>query len=109
MNIPSYMMTPKAEFFYANIVHARIKSQIDEVAKKIKDGQSLLVEFPLNDGRIIIPQYIGFQNPNFILVYGQDANGNEIKALLPHTNIQLVITVLNKPSDKKPIGFQNQE
>src|SRR3990172_4603321 len=101
MNVPP----PKAQLFYAETVHARIESQIEDSAKKLKEGQSLLVEFLLNDGRRVVPTYIGFHNPNFIIVYGEDAAGNRMKALLPHTDIQAVITVLNKPAERKAIGF----
>ena len=99
----------KAELFYAETVHARIQSQIEETAKDLKDGQSILVEFLLNDGQRIIPNFIGYHNPNFIVVYGQDASGNQTKVLLPHTNIQVVVTILNKPAERNPIGFQGRE
>ena len=106
---PTYLPPPEPQLFYAKTVHDRIETQIEEAAKELKEGQSLLVEFPLSDGRVIIPNYIGFHNPSFIVVYGEDAKGNEVKALLSHTNLQLIITVLNKPAEKKAIGFQSRE
>ena len=106
---PIYVPPPKAELFYAETVHARIEAYIEEAAQELKESQSLLVEFPLNDSRVIMPNYIGFHNPSFIVVYGEDANGNEMKALLSHTNIQLIITVLNEPAERKAIGFQSRE
>ncbi len=104
-----YMPPPKAQLFYAEMVHDRIESQIESAGEDLKEGQSLLVEFLLNDGQRVRPGYIGFQNPNFIVLYGKDASGNEMKVLLPHTNIQVVITVLNKPADRNAIGFQSRE
>ena len=104
-----YIPRVKAELFYAETVHARIQTQIEQAAEELKHGQSVLVEFLLNDGQRIVPHYIGYHNPNFIVMYGQDASGNETKVLLPHTNIQVVVTILNKPAERKPIGFQGRE
>ena len=104
-----YIPPPNAQLFYAETVHDRIKSQIEGAAEDLKEGQSLFVEFLLTDGRRVVPTYIGFHNPNFIIVYGEDAAGNRMKALLPHTDIQAVITVLNKPAERKAIGFQSRE
>lgn len=98
----------KPQLFYARTVHDRIESQITDATQALGEGQSLLVEVLLNDGRVIQPTQFGFHNPNFVVVYGTDANGNEVTVLVSHTNIQIVLTVLNKPSERKPIGFQKQ-
>ena len=97
-----------AKLFYANEVHARIESLIEATNKDLEEGQSLSVHFILNDGSQIIPTFIGYQNPNFVTVNSIDLNNNEIQVLLSHTNIQIVITILNKPNDRKPIGFQSK-
>ena len=94
--------------FYAETTHARIESQIMESQNELKEGQSLSVEFILADGRKIIPNYIGYHNIMFIVLYGEDEHGNEIKILLHHTNAQVVITKLNKPQETKKIGFQQR-
>jgi hypothetical protein len=41
---------------------------------------------------------------NFIAVYGENANGRKLRALILHTEIQIAITVLNTPPEKQPIG-----
>ena len=106
---PIYVPPPKPELFYAETVYERIEKLLVESAKNIKEGQSLQVEIPLSGGRIIFPCYFGYQNPNFIIVYGEDSNGNEVKAFLPHTNIEILVTIFNKPSERKPIGFQGRD
>ena len=107
---PSYRMPyippPDPKLFYAETVCNRIEKLIAETAEKLTDEQSILAEVPLGNGQSLTATFFGFQNPNFILVYGLDANGNEVTALLPHTNIQVIITVLNKPAERKSIGFQ---
>ncbi len=105
---PSFIKPPKLEIL-ADMIHDRIEQQIDDATKKLTEGQSLLVEFILKDGRIILPSYIGYHNPTFIVVYGQDSNGNETKALIPHTMVEIVVTILNKPNERKPIGFQGRD
>jgi hypothetical protein len=82
-----YMPPPKPAAYYADDVHDRIEKQINDAAEDLKEGQSILVEVVLNDGRVIIPTYFGYHNPVFIVVYGKDANGNEMKALVPYMNI----------------------
>jgi hypothetical protein len=105
---PSYLK-PEAKLFYADTVHARIQDLINRRNNDLKEGQSLLVEVLLNDGRAILPSFFGFQNPSFIIAKGTDNNGNDIVALIPHTSIQIVMTVLNEPAKRTPIGFQSND
>jgi len=44
------------------------------------------------------------RNSNLIAVYGENADGSKLRALISHTEIQITITVLNTPPEKKPIG-----
>ena len=53
------------------------------------------------------PRVLGLVAPlqfNFIAVYGENANGRKLRALILHTEIQIAITVLNTPPEKQPIG-----
>jgi hypothetical protein len=100
--------SPSPELFYAETVYQRIEKLLTSALKKLKDGQNLLVEVPLNHGRVIFPSHFGYQNPNFIIVYGQDENGNEVRAFLQHTSIQIITTIIDKPEERKSIGFVGQ-
>lgn len=102
------MFRVEATLFYADLVHARIESLITEMYQDLKDGQSLLVEFILNDGTRIIPASVGYQNPNFIIIHTLSPSNDDVSVYLSHTDIQFVITILNKPSERKPIGFQGK-
>ena len=106
---PSPSLFPqRAQLFYADTVHQRIEENVNTRMKELKEGQSLSVEVILHDRRIM-PTFFGYHNPNFILVYGEDDYGNEVEALISHTEIQIAMTVLNKPTKKKPIVFQSRK
>ena len=106
---PSPSLFPqRAQLFYAETVHQRIEENINTRMKELKQGQSLSVEVILHDRRIM-PTFFGYHNPNFIIVYGEDDNGHEVEALISHTEIQIAMTILDKPTKKKPIVFQSHK
>jgi hypothetical protein len=102
---PLHKITP-VPLFYAETVHDRIERLIKSSEKKLKEGQSLKVEVLLNNGNTILPDFFGYQNPCFIIVNGKNANGDEVEALISHTNIQILFTIINKQTGKSSIGFQ---
>jgi len=64
----------------------------------------------LNDGSRIRASWFGYHNPNMIIVEGIDHLGNEVKLLLPHTNVQIVLIKVKKSDceQKRVIGFQTR-
>ncbi len=105
LNMPT--IEPEARLFYAKMVHDRIQSLVLEETRKLTGEQSILVEVPISNGKMITAHSFGYQNPNFVLVQGIDENGNNTTALLSHTCIQVIITTLNKTSERPKIGFQS--
>lgn len=95
--------------YYAHVVYRRIQGQIAEIVSQLKAGDGISVTVPLADGSAVEVREFGYQNPNFILVYGTDDTGTRVIAMIPHTVIQVVITVIKEQGDKKrpPIGFLN--
>ena len=94
----------------ADWYHERIEMHVNEFAKGLKDNELLAVDVILNDGTRLNAQWFGYHNPNMITVSGTDSSGREVQALLPHTNIQIVMTKMRKsPGEKKgAIGFQTR-
>ncbi len=103
-----FRIPPPPQLFYAETVYERIEKLLADALRSLKEGQNLLVEVPPSGGRVILPSYFGYQNPNFIIVYGEDEDGREVRAFLQHTNIEIIATVIDKPMERKPIGFKGQ-
>lgn len=94
------------EFFYADTVYDRIEGLINAAVAGLKEGERLQVEVPLTD-RTIVANGFGYQNPNFIIVYGADDEG-ETTALVSHTAIHVIVRkrTAEKPTEKRTIGFR---
>lgn len=82
----------------------RIEELINDFADKLKDDEGMAVFVILNDGTRLDASWFGFYNPDMIIVAGVDGSG-EVEALLPKTDIQILITRVKK-SGTRHIGFQ---
>ena len=94
--------------FYAETVYDRIQKLLNEKNRQLREGQSLSVEVPLSNGLTIQASSFGYQNPNFIIVYSTDTDGQDIEAYIQHTKIDLVVTAINKPNERRRIGFKGE-
>jgi hypothetical protein len=97
-----------AQLFYADTVHDRIEKLVEEAIADAPEGSVAFVVVILPDGTKINAEYFGYQNPNFIVVDGQDKSGNQIRVLISHTAINVMIYYafdVEEPP-KRPIGFQ---
>jgi len=93
----------------ADWYHERLESHIREYQEELADDEDMSVAVILSNGRSIAATWFGYHNPNMITVYGVDEYGNEVKLLLPHTNIQVVLTKTKKGPERRSIGFQTRE
>jgi len=95
----------------ADWYHERIEKHINEFSNELTDEEDLSVTVILSDGTNIKATWFGYHNPNMITVEGVDGAGNKAKALLSHTNIQILLTKIKKIKDQKRtiLGFQQRE
>lgn len=100
----------KAERYYAETIHDRIQAHIKDILDDLKEDEDLLVEVPLQNGQSITVSYFGYRNPNFIIVEGTDKNGNFVSSLFPQDNIQVIVSIIKKDTEKRrEIGFQSTD
>ena len=99
------------ESHLAMYYYDKIKKVINTFEKRLADNQFLHIEIILNDGSKIIASSLGYYNPNIITVLGLNENNEEVKLILPISNIQIIITAKNIEPDKpkKKIGFHSEE
>lgn len=96
----------------AQIYHDRIKSLIEDfINDELAEDEHAAVTVVLNGGKEIAAREFGFYNPYTIVVWGVDSSGNNVKILLPYTDIQLVISKTDKVNGReaREIGFQHDE
>ena len=100
----------KPERYYAKTIHDRIEAHIKNLMDDLKEDEDLLVEVPSQNRKTIAVSFFGFRNPSFIIVEGNDNDDNFVSALLPQDNIQVIVTIMKKESDKRrEIGFQSKD
>jgi hypothetical protein len=77
----------------------------------LKPNEDLVVTIPLNDGSKIYVGQIGYHNPNIVWIAGFNQEGRQVTVLMPHTTVQIIITIVEQEEDKKrpPIGFVHSE
>ena len=99
------------DYNLADWYHERIEEHINEFAKDLAADEDLLATIVLADGRNIKATWFGYHNPNMIVVEGIDGADNDVKVLLPQTNIQILLTKIEKGKNQKRkiLGFQQRE
>tara|TARA_R110001606_G_C15372631_1_gene649685 strand:+ start:1661 stop:1999 length:339 start_codon:yes stop_codon:yes gene_type:complete len=100
--------TGTARYDMAEWTHEFLEEEINDFYKDLKDDEQPSVSIVLNGGHLIFPTWLGYQNPNFIIVEGVDTQNREIRALVSHEQVQLIMTVIkHEPESEYPkIGFQ---
>ena len=98
---------PQAHLFYPQTIYERIEEHIRDAEARATENQEVWVEVLLADGTRLPVASFGYHNPGFIVVYGYEPRtGQEIEALISHTNIQVLIHVDARMGEKaRGIGF----
>ena len=81
--------------------YERIKILITENQKNLSENEYLHVEAVLNDNSRIHVHSLGYYNTVIITIKGVDSDGNEVIAVLPQHNTQILITKKKVPSGKE--------
>lgn len=101
---PSSSHEPR--LFYADVVYDHIQREVRAQEKALEPGQALAVEVLLLDGSVLSVVSFGFHNPNFVTVDGFTQKGTFVHALVQHTQIQVVITIVSERDARtRQIGF----
>jgi len=93
----------------AHFVYNRIQEHISDDALRLEVGQDLLVIVPLPDGSRVIVQTLAYDDPNFIVVFGEDSLTRvSVHALVPHTSIHVLISTIaiDQKEPRREIGFR---
>ena len=86
----------------------RIDEQIADFTRDLKPGEQMDVVVVLNDGQRIRPTWFGYHNPNLLIIDGTDQHGRDVCLLVPHTNVQILMTLIEAGDvvQRPTIGFQ---
>lgn len=99
---------PNPHRFYADTVYERIRKLVED--HDLAEGERLAIAVLLCDGSRVLASDFGYQNPNFIIVYGVESKtGQTVEAWLSHTSFQLLVskTTDGKREDSpRLIGFR---
>ena len=97
-----------ANYSMAEWTHEFIEEEINDFCEDLKDDERPSVSIVLNGGNVIFPKWLGYQNPNFIIVEGVDTQSREVRVLVSHEHVQLVMAAIKEePESEYPkIGFQ---
>ncbi|HEY6330178.1 MAG TPA: hypothetical protein VI756_12640 [Blastocatellia bacterium] len=107
--MPQPIYVPSKMLFYADAVYDRIHRLVKDRTESLKEDESVMTEVILPDGHRIVATGFGYQNPNFLIVYGLDPKrGLEVEAWLSHTNVQIIVSVWPKGANepRREIGFK---
>ncbi len=99
-----------SEAYLAMYYFDKIRKVIETFEKRLNDNQYLHIEIILNNGSRVTVRSFGYYNPNMITVIGSNNNKEEVKLILPVSNIQISSTIKNIEPDKpkKQIGFHSE-
>lgn len=106
--IPANIFEPKASFFYADTVYARLQEHIDAAQHAAGSDQVVEVDLLLPNGAALRVTQLGFYNPNLIVVHGQLPSGATAEMLVSHTALHVQIVTgprYGSDSAKPAIGY----
>jgi hypothetical protein len=92
----------------ASAVRSWIESQYRKKLGSLAPDEDLLVAVLLHNGQTVQVTHFSFAGPNLVIVEGFDGQGQNVTALMAHTSIQVVMTVVKRPEQEKkkpPLGF----
>jgi hypothetical protein len=107
------MMTPatppivEKNYQLANTLYDRVQHFIKNAEAKLEAKQELLVLFFDRVGRPILVSDLGYHNPNMMIVWGTDTNGEDCSVLVHMSSFELVLQVVEEKPEapRRPIGF----
>lgn len=91
----------------ADTFYEQLRRNVEELQKKLKKNEQLLIYHYICATEAILVTSIGFQNPYMIVLHGVDAMGNECCVLSHMLSVQLALRVvkLDTKAKQKRIGF----
>jgi hypothetical protein len=91
----------------ADTLHGQVQEVIEGAEKKLQEGQELVAWFFDRVGRPIRMTDLGYYNPNMMIVWGVDPEGNDCSVLVHMSSFELVLQVVEvKPEQpRRPVGF----
>ena len=86
-----------------------IEDHAHNIVRRLNENEEVETSIALTDGRTIIANWIGHENPSMIVIRGRDDKNQEVEALLPHDDVQVVFTIIEKQDgqNREAIGFQD--
>lgn len=105
---PGTFLLPR-DYQLADWYHERIEQHIREFVEELGKDEVPSVVVLLNDGTRLQATWFGYRNPNMIIVHGVTPGGSNVEALIPQTDIQILVTKGKKAASHKRIGFQTRE
>ncbi len=90
----------------ADAFYERLREYIESVFKHLQTGQQLEIYYFSAGGPVLVTQ-LGYINPNIILIYGLDSEGNRCSfiAHMSHVELEVRIRAIEQPLKRNTIGF----
>ena len=104
---------PKIEikdYKLADTFYDRLRQHIEGTQNQLKKDEQLVLYYYNQTGERILVTDMGYHNPNLIILYGQDSNGNECSVIAHMQSVQLVVKILKleNKAERRTIGFLNK-
>lgn len=110
ITLPSFTL-PKTlqikDYRLADTFYDRLRQHIDATQKQLERNEQLAVCYYSLGGECILVDDIGYHNPNLIMLYGRDSQGNECNVIAHMQSLHLLLRVLKieDGKERKQIGF----
>lgn len=103
-------LKPMRNYDLADWYFERIEKYVDEYIKDLRQDEFLRLDIVLQNGKSIFVENITYHNPNMLIVDGF-CEGKRLRALIPHTSAQILLTVekLTDKKEQKKIGFNTPD
>jgi len=86
---------------------AFIQKQMNRLSNELMDGQEIEVLVPLANGSQVVASWFGFQNPDILMINGQDSDGCDVCLLVHKSKLQVLLRKVNlSRGQKSPVNFQ---
>ena len=93
---------------YASKTYEKLKELIHDCELEKEEDEAIFVYVLLNDGSRLIVTYLGYYDPDLLIVGCVDEDGYEQKALVHKSSIQILVTSEKVESIDKPNKIQYQ-
>jgi len=91
----------------ADAFYDRLREYIESVFQHLQTGQQLEIYFFSAGGGPILVTQLGYINPNIIVIYGLDVDGNPCSFVvhMNHVELEVRIRAIEQPVKRNTIGF----